>query len=218
MNKAIFSTEGSVFKLKNNEIFDGLARPQIYKKNQIIYMQGDKAGYVYYLVGGRVQIYVGSASGSEKTLATFSGGSLFGKSAFFDNQPRASCARALEKCEIIHIDKKMMTNIIRNYPQFALDMIEYLSKTIRLFSNQIENISFLQADKRIAMFIIDNQKNNLEKIPCTHDEISNTVGASRVTVSKILGKFSENGWIETGYKFIKINNPKALANYAAMSE
>jgi CRP-like cAMP-binding protein len=214
MNKAIFSTEGSVFKLKNSEIFDGLAKPQIYKKNQIIYMQGDKAGNVYYLVGGRVQIYVGSASGSEKTLATFSGGSLFGKSAFFDNLPRASCARALERSEIIHINKKMMTDIISSYPQFAIDMLEYLSKTIRLFSNQIENISFLQADKRIAKFLLDNKIKN--KIPCTHDEISNTVGASRVTVSKILSKFTEKGWIETGYRFVKITNAHALENYAVI--
>lgn len=202
----------SVFRLKDREVFDSLAQPKIYEKNQIIYRQGDNGDFIYYLASGKVQIYVGSASGSEKILAAFYGGSLFGKSAFFDNLPRASCARALEKSKIIPIDKHMMKDIIGNEPQFALDMLEYLSKTIRLFSNQIENMSFLSADKRIAMFLIDNQKNN--SVPCTHDEISDTIGASRVTVSKILGRFAENKWIDTGYRSIKIIDIQALTAFS----
>jgi len=209
-NENSFS-EFNVFRLKNREIFDGLTKPKIFEKDQIIYRQGDDPDYVYYLINGKVQIYVGSPSGSEKILAAFSGGSLFGKSAFFDKLPRVTCARALKKSEIIPIDKLMMTDIIKNYPQFALDMLEYLSKTIRVFSNQIENISFLQADKRIAMFILDNQQNNC--LSCTHDEISGTVGASRVTVSKILSRFVRYGWIETQYKAINVTNITALMNF-----
>ncbi|MCL2576532.1 MAG: Crp/Fnr family transcriptional regulator [Defluviitaleaceae bacterium] len=207
-----FNAERSVFRLKNKEIFDSLDKPKTYEKNQVIYMQGDDAGHVYYLMSGKVQIYVGSPSGLERILVSFEGGSLFGKSAFFDNLPRASCARALKKSEIILIDKLMMKNIIGNEPQFALDMLEYLSKTIRLFSNYIENISFLQADKRIAIYIIDNAKNNC--VTCTHDEISDTIGASRVTVSKILSRFAESDWIETRYKVIHIKNIAALTAFA----
>jgi CRP-like cAMP-binding protein len=204
-----FNAEGSVFRLKNSEIFGSLAKPKIYEKDQIIYTQGDKADFIYYLTNGKVQIYVNSPSGSEKILATFSGGSLFGKSAFFDKLPRASNARALKESEIIRINKQMMTDIIGSYPQFALEMLEYLSKTIRLFSNQIENISFLQADKRIAVFIIENvPPENL--ITCTHDEISSIIGASRVTVSKVLSRFARHGWIDTLYKAIKVKNIKAL--------
>ena len=204
-----------VFRLKNPEIFDGLAKPKMYENGQIIYAQGDKADYVYYLVSGKVRIYVGSPSGSEKTLAVFTGGSLFGKSAFFDKLPRASCAKALKKSEIILIDKVMMTTLIGSYPQFAIDMLEYLSKTIRVFSNQIENISFLPANKRIAMFILDNLSEELngKYVIGTHDEISETVGVSRVTVSKILNRFAEKGWIQTHYKTIEVINKQALVDF-----
>ncbi|MCL2199538.1 MAG: Crp/Fnr family transcriptional regulator [Defluviitaleaceae bacterium] len=208
------TTEANVFRLKNREIFDNLSAPKIFEKNKIIYTQGDESNFIYFLVNGKVQIYVSSPSGSEKILTTFSGGSLFGKSAFFDKLPRASCARALKKSEIIQIDKYMMTEIISTHPQFAIEMLEYLSKTIRLFSNQIENISFLQADKRIAIFIIDNLTPENNVITCTHDEISNTVGASRVTVSKILNRFVQNGWIDTLYRAISVKDARALTNFA----
>jgi len=245
LTETAFNAEGNVFHFKNQEIFNNLAQPKTYKKGQIIYNQGDDANFVYYLVSGKVQIYVSSPSGTEKILATFSGGSMFGKSAFFDKLPRASCAKTLAKSEIIPIDRAKMADIISNYPHFALEMLEYLSNTIRMFSNQIENISFLQADKRIAMFIISKipkesvkeanssffhqsicafrkegfarlkgMESNM-KIKCTHDEISITVGVSRVTVSRVLSRFVNEGLITTGYGFIKINNAAKLKDFAA---
>ena len=211
-----FSMEGHVFRLKNQEIFNNLAQPKTYKKGQIIYNQGDDAEYVYYLINGKVQIYVGSSSGAEKILATFSGGSMFGKSAFFDKLPRASCARALAKSEIIPVDMVMMADVISNYPHFALDMLEYLSKTIRMFSNQIENISFLQADKRVAMFIISHLSDGANTIQCTHDEISSTISASRVTVSKVLSQFVSHGWVDTGYGTIRVLDLDGLKAFATL--
>jgi len=205
---AAWGAEGNVFHLKNQEIFTHLAPSKAYKKGQIIYNQGDDANFVYYLVNGKVQIYVSSPSGTEKILATFSGGSMFGKSAFFDKLPRAACAKALTKSEIIPVNREKMADIISRYPHFALEMLEYLSRTIRMFSNQIENISFLQADKRIALFILNHlrEEPGSMKVECTHDEISSTVGVSRVTVSRVLGRFVGDGWIVTGYGVVEVTN------------
>jgi len=209
-----FNVEGSIFRLKNSEIFDGLAEPKVYQREQIIYQQGDEPEYVYYLKSGRVQIYVASPGGAERILAVFTAGNLFGKSSFFDKMPRASCAKALQKSEIVRVDKSMMMGLIARYPQFAFDMLEYLSGTIRVFSGQIENMSFLTADRRVARFLVEN----LPAAPgagiaCTHDEISGVIGASRVTVSKILNRFAQNGWIETGYREIRVRDAEALTAF-----
>ena len=210
-----YNVEGNIFRLKNCELFDNLKAPALYEKNQMIYRQGDAADYVYYLKKGKVQIFISSAGGSEKILSIFSEGNLFGKSSFFDKMLRTSCAKALTKSEIIVIDKKMMADIISRRPDFALDLLEYLSKTVRMFSNQIENMSFLPADKRIARFLADNATNGKSrKIACTHDEIADLIGVSRVTVSKILGKFAQNGWIKTQYRSIKVINEGALSDFA----
>ena len=98
-NLYAFDMAGDIFRLNNTEIFNGLAEPKTYEKNAIIYQQGDEAEYVYYLRGGKVQIYLGSPNGAEKTLAVFAKGSLFGKSSFFDGMPRTSSAKALLKSE-----------------------------------------------------------------------------------------------------------------------
>jgi CRP/FNR family transcriptional regulator len=194
-------------------MFEGLKKPTVYEKEQFIYRQEEKADFIYYLKKGKVKSYIISPNGTEKTIAVFAEGDIFGKSSFFDKQPHFTCAKALTKSEIIVIDKKMMLELIGKNPQFALDMLEDLSKTIRMLSNQIENMSFHQTDKRIAMYLIDNTDKS-SQIVCTHDEISAVVGASRITVSKILSRFTRNGWIETRYRKIKIINPNGLTMFA----
>ena len=214
MGNYAYNVEGNIFRLKNCELFDGLKKPDIYEKGRIIFQQGDDDDYVYYLKKGKVQIYICSPNGTEKTLTVFSSGNLFGKSSFFDKTQRNSCAKALTRSEVINIDKTMMMDMISKNPQFALDMLTYMAKTIRMFTNQIENISFLQADKRIARFIADNFNDGSKNIICTHEEISNIIGASRITVSKILSRFVQYGWIETKYKAITVKDIKKLTNFA----
>jgi len=179
----------------------------------MIYQQGDNPDYMYFLKSGKVRSFILSSNGSEKTIAVFAHGSLFGKSAFFDNQPYFSGAKTLARSEIVAIDRTMISELIIQNPQFAIDMLEDLSKTIRMLSNQIESMSFHQADKRIARFLTDNINTSL-CIPCTHDEISATIGASRTTVSKILSRLEKNGLIETKYRMIKIVNLQALLKFA----
>jgi len=185
----------------------------IYEKGQMIYQQGDKPNSMYLLKKGRVRSFILSPNGSEKTIAVFEDGNLFGKSAFFDKQPYFSGAKALSRSEIVVIDKTMMSKIISNNPQFAIDMLADLSKTIRMLSNQIESMSFHQADKRVARFLLDNISNS-PYVNCTHDEISATIGTSRVTVSKILSRFEKSGFIETNYRMIKITNKQTLLAFA----
>ena len=185
----------------------------VYEKEYMIYQQGDSANYMYFLKKGKVRSFISSPNGLEKTIAVFTDGSLFGKSAFFENQPYFSSAKALTRSEIISIDRKMMSQIISKNPQFAIDMLADLSKTIRMLSNQIEGISFHKADKRVARFLADNINTSMG-IACTHDEISDIVGASRITVSKILSRFERNGLIQTKYRMIKIINAQALIDFA----
>jgi len=185
----------------------------IYEKEQMIYQQGDSSKYIYYLKSGKIRSFISSPNGLEKTIAVFTAGGLFGKSAFFENQPYFSSAKALVRSEIIAIDRAMMSKTISQNPQFAIDMLADLSKTIRMLSNQIEGMSFHQADKRVARFLADNITPTM-RIACTHDEISSIVGASRVTVSKILSRFERNGLIQTEYRMVKIINAQALIDFA----
>ena len=82
-----------------------------------------------------------------------------------------------------------------------------------MLSNEIDNISFLSAEKRIDQYILNMSLYSNPSIACTHEGIGKAVGVSRVTVSRTLNKFSKYKWILTKYKKIVILNKEALLEF-----
>jgi len=51
-------------------------------------------------------------------------------------------------------------------------------------------------------------------LPYSHQEIAECTSLQRVTVTKILNEFKENGWIQLKYKKVIIKDKEALKEYA----
>ena len=108
------------------------------------------------------------------------------------------------------IDEQILTNLFSQYPKIALELLEIMSKRIRLLSSQLDSMTFKLADERIAKILLENSKNNVVKM--THEQIADAVGVSRITVSKTLGKLSKNKIIATDYAKIILLKPEILAS------
>ncbi|AGY77375.1 Crp/Fnr family transcriptional regulator [Clostridium autoethanogenum] len=186
---------------------------QMFKDNQIIYRQGEIAKNFYYLKEGRVQAFVNSTDGLEKILAIYKKGEIFGEASFFDGFPRMSSAKTFSDSEIININKSDIMLYFQKEPLLALNFIELLSKKVRMLSNEIDNISFLPAEKRIAQYLLNVSLSTNCSIDRTHEDIGKAVGVSRVTVSRTLNKFSQYQWINTKYKKILVLNKNALLKF-----
>ena len=45
---------------------------------------------------------------------------------------------------------------------------------------------------------------------CEKQENGFSVGVSRVTVSRVLGEFARQGWVETAYRGVRLKDRRAL--------
>lgn len=168
----------------------------------LIYLQGSEATCFYYLKSGQVRSYIQSEDGAERALHTYGPGSLFGEASFFDELPRVSSAVAVRDCEIVAIDRELVTQEISKNPELALSMLKYLARTVRLLSDQVDQMAFHPAQWRIARYLLSSPARG--PIPCTQEEIAAAVSASRVTVSRILNSFARRGWVELGYRTVEV--------------
>lgn len=186
--------------------------PMLYGKYMAVYDQGDEAERFYYLKRGSVRIYLSSELGNERTLTVVKSGELFGEAAFFDRLPRVSSAKTLEKSEIIAVDRPMLAQIFKEEPAFAMKLLEYLAHRVRMLSAQVDSLSFLPADERLAELLL--QLCDEEGIvQTTHEQLADLAGVSRITVSKTLSRFAKEGWVSTGYRRIFIANRKKLQSF-----
>ena len=188
-------------------------QPVSYAAGQLIYLQGTKATQFYYITQGAVKTFISSEEGNEKVLTLYREGFLFGEASFFDQMPRVSSAMALTPCQIIPIDREMVTREIASDPNLALHLLKYVARTVRLLSTHVDDMAFLPADRRVARHLLSLQPEADGLLHCTHEDIAATVSANRVTVSRILRRFAAQGWLETGYRGIRLLHPDALKKW-----
>ena len=182
--------------------------PRVYEPGQLIYQQGETPETFFYLVSGTARSYISSEAGDERALALHGAGDLMGEASFFDERPRLSSAVAVTRCRAVSVDRARLGGIFRTHPDLSLPMLQYLAKTIRLLSDHVDGMSFLGAEQRIARHLLGLAPGG--PIRATHEEIGSAVGVSRVTVSRVLRDFARRGWVETGYRCVRLKSAAAL--------
>ncbi|WP_251317078.1 Crp/Fnr family transcriptional regulator [Flintibacter muris] len=169
----------------------------------LIYLQDTEATCFYYLKSGQVKSFLQSEDGGSRVLNIYHAGSLFGEASFFDELPRVSSAVALSPCEIVPIDRELVSQEFARNPELALAMMKYLARTVRLLSGQVDQMAFRPARWRVANYLLTLAGRGGTVI-CTQDDIAAAVSASRVTVSRVLNEFAQKGWVELGYRAIRL--------------
>ena len=72
-----------------------------YRKNKIVYRQGDPADSVFYIRSGKVKTTVVSEQGKEAVVALLGAGDFFGEGCLTGQPLRLSTVSALTECAIV---------------------------------------------------------------------------------------------------------------------
>lgn len=171
-----------------------ISRMRHYQSGQIIYMQGEKSRHFYFVGQGRVKVSIFRENGSEKILAIQENNTFFGESAAFDRYPYFATATALEESDIYTINIDDAEALLKNHPEVSLLVITAIIRKLRLLGLQVEDLSFLDAQKRVAHILLklmqevgeETGAGILIKKRITHEDLANITGLSRVTVTNVL--------------------------------
>jgi CRP/FNR family cyclic AMP-dependent transcriptional regulator len=202
-----------------------LALLRQFKANQAVYIQGERSRKFYFLRKGRVKISVFREDGSEKVLAIQEGNTFFGESAAFDDQPYFATATVLEDSEIYEIRKDDLAEILGETPSVAFMLMSALIRKMRLLAFQVEDLSFLDAQKRVVHILLKlvnglgvktEEGFHIHK-KITHDDIARLTGLSRVTVTNILNYLERLSVLKKRRCTITITNKEKLEKLLGVS-
>ena len=187
--------------------------PRIFFPGQLIYLQGTEAQEFYYILSGSVRCFISSAEGDERILTLHHSGDLIGEASFFDRQPRVSSAVAVTKCALVGVDRRRLEEVFARHPDLAVSMLEYLAHTVRLLSAHVDG-AFLRADQRVARYLLSLSPVS-GGLRCTHEEIGQAIGVTRVTVSRVLGGLARQGALQLSYRQMTLLDRALLEQIAA---
>ncbi|MDM8536314.1 cyclic nucleotide-binding domain-containing protein, partial [Desulfobacterales bacterium HSG17] len=131
-----------IYLLKKTSLFSGLAgetlRPiaesfvdQKVQKNDIIFSQGDAADSFYLILSGTVQVSIDG-----KPVRKMSDGDCFGELALLEYLPRSATVKALDNCKIMKLGKEDFLDLIHEYPEISMGLMQTLSKRLRTNSGK----------------------------------------------------------------------------------
>lgn len=107
-----------------------------FNDGDLIFMEGDDSREMYVVVEGEVVVTKKSVRG-EVTLAVLKKGDFVGEMSLLESLPRSATARARGKTRLLAIHPGGFLLKIRRDPTFAFEMLQTLSKRIRMTNDNL---------------------------------------------------------------------------------
>jgi CRP/FNR family transcriptional regulator, cyclic AMP receptor protein len=172
-----------------------------YRKDQIVFTQGEVADTIYYIQEGKVKIVVLSNRGKEAVVAILQPGQFFGEGCLNGQSLRIATAAALEECVITSITKAAMMAVLQSEPKFSEVFVAYLlTRNSRVEEDLIDQL-FNSTEKRLArlLLILANfgKEGSPQPIDANFDQgtLAEMIGTTRPRVSSFMNKFRKLGFI-----------------------
>lgn len=190
------------------------ARTRLFKRGETLFRKDDPGTHLYVVLDGAVKIALPGEFGQEALVAIMRTGDFFGELALFDGSPRSASATALEDTRAALLARDDFLTFLETHPGAVRVVLDALAKTIRRLSDRVEDLIFLDVPSRVAKYLLDLAQADGDQaleLTLTQDELAAFIGASRVSVNRVLGDLERREIIEIRRRHIVIKDPAKLA-------
>jgi CRP/FNR family cyclic AMP-dependent transcriptional regulator len=172
-----------------------------YRKDQVVFSQGDAADAVFYVQSGKVQLTVVSTRGKEAVIGVLERGSFFGEGCLAAQPLRMSTASAIQPSTVIRVGRSTMVRVLHQEPEFAELFTAYLlSRNVRIEEDLVDQL-FNSSEKRLARILLLLAHFGKEPRPesvipkVSQETLAAMVGTTRSRVSYFMNRFRKMGFI-----------------------
>ncbi len=195
---------------------DHLARTMIrrrYRRNEVIFHEGDPGDSLHVVVEGRVKISRESPEGEEAIVVVLGPGDSFGELVLLDGAVRSAKATAAEATETLTMTRGAFSSLVEGSEAFRWHLLGGIAHRIRRLTDQLAEVHFLDLTGRLALQLTrlaeeaapGRQTEIALRPTLTQAELAAMIGGTRQRVNQILGDFADEGLIrmESGHTVVR---------------
>ena len=173
-----------------------------YRKDQIVFSQGDPADAVFYIQKGKVKVTVVSEQGKEAVVAILGTNEFFGEGCLAGQAQRIATVATMTDSVIVRLEKAAIVRVIHQEPAFSEMFIAHLlARTIRVEADLVDQL-FNSSEKRLARLLLLLANFGKEGKPepiiakISQETLAEMIGTTRSRVSFFMNKFRKLGFID----------------------
>jgi CRP/FNR family cyclic AMP-dependent transcriptional regulator len=194
------SSRVDVTKVVNNLL--GRGSMSRYRRDHIIFGQGDPANSVFYIQNGEVRLTVVSPRGKSAIIAVLGGGDFLGEGCLTGQPLHMATATAAAETTVVRIEKDVVTRLLSEDAAFSDVFVAYLlARSVRIQEDLVDQL-FNSTEKRLARMLLLLAGFGKERSPepvvprVTQEALAEMIGTTRARVSGFMNKFRKLGLID----------------------
>jgi CRP-like cAMP-binding protein len=196
----------------------GALRRRRFRRNEVIFHQGDPGDSLHIIASGAVKIVLPSSEGEEAIIATLREGDFFGELALLDGAPRSATATALEPSETLMLPRSVFHDLLDD-GGLRDALLAGLVAELRRLTGHVEELHFLDLAGRLAMRLTrlalaaEPGAHGEVRLdwPYTQSDLAAMIGGTRQSVNKLLSSLVDEGLIRIEKETLVITDVDRLA-------
>jgi len=197
-------------------------RVRTYRRNEVIFHQGDPGDALHVISRGSVKIVLPSPEGEEAIIATLRAGDFFGELALLDSEPRSATATAVEATETFVLPRPVFRELLDGHPELRDALFAALTQLLRRLTHHVEELHFLDLAGRLAARLAQLARQAHPGAtgpveldwPYTQTDLAAMIGGTRQSVNRLLSELIDDGLVRLETERLVVTDLAALERRA----
>ncbi len=198
---------------------NSLRQTSIYPKGVLLFVEGQPTRGLHIMCSGEAKLYVNSPEGQSLTLRVVEHGEVLGLSSLIGDEPYPNSAETLCPSQVSFIPRLEFLQFVRANPDVSIRVAKHLSMELSKAWQQTRMLALApDTYAKLTQFLLQWAQKHGQQTPdglrialhMTHEEIAQSIGASRESVTRILSDWKHRGVIRVNGGTLTITKPLEL--------
>jgi len=198
--------------------FESIKLSSSYPSGTILFLEDEAVRGVFLVCSGKIKLSVSSRGGKTLILQIARPGEILGLSASMSGIPYEVSAETLYPSQIAFIRREDFVRFVNRFPEVYQAVIRQLNSHYAHACEQLRTVGLsTTANEKLARLLLHwtaEEKQTSEgaqiKMPLTHEQIAECVGATRETITRTLSDFKNRHLVMLKGTTVMIPNRAAL--------
>ncbi len=192
----------------------------IYPKGTMLFIEGQQPRGVFVLCAGKAKLSTTSREGKTVITKISESGDVLGLNAVVSNRPYEVTAEMMEPGQANFIPRDALLQFMKEFGEVAMGVGAQLSRNYFTAYEEIRTLGLTTSpSEKFAKLLLSwstkppqGDGSSQFKLTLTHEEIAETIGTTRETVSRLFSEFRKKQMLQVKGSTLVIRNRTALEN------
>lgn len=198
--------------------FNQIKHAAVFPEHTVVLVEGQAPCGVFILCQGRAKLSTTSREGKTLIVRLAEAGEVLGLHAVITGGPYELTVETMQPCQLNFVGRDDFLYFLKTHGDASLHATQHLAQDCSDSYGVVRSIGLSHSvSERFARFLLetaaDGETSNgtvRVRLALTHEEISQLIGTSRETITRLLSEFRKNALAELKGSMLIIHNRPAL--------